>query len=571
VKKFVAFALLILSASSVAAPMRLLNASLTETLAAFSVVTGDTYSTSLEINETVNFISDDLSSKDEARAALTKILLGLGVELREVAEGSFRVVQSASNSALGPNSSSTSDAQVLRRIQVAGKIDRRGLEQLVSIDSRFDGLRVIADGTSNQSVLVSGQEPQVRQLIAVLAELPSQQSQDSKSEQKPRTQAPLTNTKQPGTRDERGSAESDPRRQFAVIDLRYADAVAVVDTLKSMTSLSDSGVGSLSAHSDKNQVILHGSNDWVSGARDIVEAMDREPRQVYVDAIIAEVSEQTTRQLGLQFSGRSGDVGIGLVSGAAGPSIGTVTESTMLAGVTGGLLAIGGAATQVPDLGILLTALEADGDTRILATPSLMAIENRASEILVGQNVPFVTGRYTSSDGSTVASPFQTIQREDLGTILKFKPRVGRDGTLLMEVTQEVSRLDTQTSGLSDLATIKRELSTVVSAQSGETIAIGGLRDEQIEVTESKIPGLGDIPVIGHLFRQESVRSVNRNLVIFLRPTLVTDRDSRVSILESWGERLGAEFEENAENPNRVFTGQSRDSLQTIVPALSDE
>jgi len=569
VKKLVAFALLIVSASSVAAPMRLLNASLTETLAAFSVVTGDTYSTSLEINETVNFISDDLSSKDEARAALTKILLGLGVELREVAEGSFRVVQSASNSVQGSNSSSTSDAQVLRRIQVAGKIDRRGLEQLVSIDSRFDGLRVIADGTSNQSVLVSGQEPQVRQLIAVLAELPSQQSQESKSEQKPRTQAPVT--EQLGTQKGRGSAESDPRRQFAVIDLRYADAVAVVDTLKSMTSLSDSGVGSLSAHSDKNQVILHGSNDWVSGTRDIVEAMDREPRQVYVDAIIAEVSEQTTRQLGLQFSGRSGDVGIGLVSGAAGPSIGTVTESTMLAGVTGGLLAIGGAATQVPDLGILLTALEADGDTRILATPSLMAIENRPSEILVGQNVPFVTGQYTSSDSSTVASPFQTIQREDLGTILKFKPRVGRDGTLLMEVTQEVSRLDTQTSGLSDLATIKRELSTVVSAQSGETIAIGGLRDEQIEVTESKIPGLGDIPVIGHLFRQESVRSVNRNLVIFLRPTLVTDRDSRVTILESWGERLGAEFEENAENPNRVFTGQSRDSLQTIVPALSDE
>jgi len=90
-------------------------------------------------------------------------------------------------------------------------------------------------------------------------------------------------------------------------------------------------------------------------------------------------------------------------------------------------------------------------------------------------------------------------------------------------------------------------------------------------VTESKIPGLGDIPVIGHLFRQESVRSVNRNLVIFLRPTLVTDRASRVSILKSWGERLDAELEENSETPNRVFTGQSMDSLQTIIPALSDK
>ena len=131
------------------------------------------------------------------------------------------------------------------------------------------------------------------------------------------------------------------------------------------------------------------------------------------------------------------------------------------------------------------------------------------------------------NSSTTSSSPFQTIERKDLGTMLRIKPRIGAQGQINLDIKQEVSRIDSTTSGLSDVATIKREISTTVNVFSGETIAIGGLRDKQEEVTESRIPLVGDLPVLGYLFRQESTRTVSRNLMIFLKPTLVSDAAER--------------------------------------------
>ena len=130
--------------------------------------------------------------------------------------------------------------------------------------------------------------------------------------------------------------------------------------------------------------------------------------------------------------------------------------------VTGGVISIGPGATLVPNMGALLTALEADTQNKILATPSLMTTENSEASILVGQNVPFITGKTSSSTDGTI-SPFQTIQRQDLGTILKLKPRIGRNGEVVLSIRQEVSRIDNTTSGLSDVADVKRDFDTVVS------------------------------------------------------------------------------------------------------------
>ena len=186
-----------------------------------------------------------------------------------------------------------------------------------------------------------------------------------------------------------------------------------------------------------------------------------------------------------------------------------------------------------------------------------MTLENRESQILVGQNVPFITGQYSAQSGDQNAAPFQTIQRKDLGISLKVKPRIGSNNDLILEIKQEVSGIDTNTTGLSDVATKKRELSTVIRARPGETIAIGGLRDAKTEKSSTKVPFFGDLPGIGVLFRQEMVRTINTNLVIFLRPTLMSSKIERIKMFEDKQKELknsqeNSTYFKSKKNPNKI-------------------
>ena len=295
---------------------------------------------------------------------------------------------------------------------------------------------------------------------------------------------------------------------------------------------------SVSAHQSANQVILSGSSKALAQALSVIALMDRAPRQVYVDAIIAEVSEDSALKLGLQFSVNKGSFSSSVVTGLTGNNIGTLAGNAFLTGAAGGVIAIGAGSSKIPDIGLMLNALKGDTDNRILATPSLMTTENKESTILIGQNVPFITGQYTNQQGDS-ATPFQTIKREDLGTMLKLKPKIGKNGDIIMEIWQEISRIDQSAVGLSDVVTVKRQISTVVSAKEGETIAIGGLRVEQEETGVSKIPFFGDLPLLGALFTQESSQTVSRNLAIFLRPTIVSNQTQRAKVLEAWRTDLG--------------------------------
>jgi general secretion pathway protein D len=234
------------------------------------------------------------------------------------------------------------------------------------------------------------------------------------------------------------------------------------------------------------------------------------------------------------------------------------------------MIAIGNGASSVPDIGLLLSALQGDTDNRILSTPSLMAAENKESVILVGQNVPFVTGQFLPETG-TGQSPFQTIKREDLGTKLKLKPRIGLKNDITLEVWQEVSRIDQNATGLTDVVTVKREITTVISAKHGETVAIGGLRVEQEEMAISKVPFLGDIPGIGNLFRQETVNSVSRNLVIFLRPRLVSSEHQREHMLNVWKNDLGLDLYEYEEQKLMMSSPDpigGRMQIETLRPKV---
>ena len=298
-------------------------------------------------------------------------------------------------------------------------------------------------------------------------------------------------------------------------------------------------------YNDTNQIVLQGYEEWVTEMAFAIRKLDRKPRQIFVDAIIAEISDQTTKRLGLQFSGSKGKLGVGNFTDNAGTNLSSLGETGQLSSVTGGVIAIGPGATLVPNMGALLTALEADAQNRILATPSLMTTENSEASILVGQNVPFITGK-TSSSGDNTISPFQTIQRQDLGTILKLKPRIGRNGEVVLSIRQEVSRIDNTTSGLSDVATVKREIDTVVSTESGQIIVIGGLRTKSLEKSKSQTPGLSEIPIFGVLFKQNGSKVIERSLAIFLKATVVTETNSKIRILENWE----GEFDKSFDNLN---------------------
>jgi len=414
------------------------------------------------------------------------------------------------------------DVQV-RRVNLSNRIEIGVLKDVLRDHPEWNAVNIFGEGDERGSVLAMGQSSIIDEIMSwveTLDALPGNEAEESKTNILTFEESPKNNAANPN--------------RFMAIDLNYADASEVVESLGKIVSANTAGVApAIAAHSSGNQILISGDPETISATVEIINQLDRAPRQVYVDAIIAEISEVTAKKLGIQFSTQSGNIGISNVTGVPTPNIGNFANNALLAGAAGGVVAIGGGASKLPDIGVLLTAIQGDTDNRILSTPSIMAAENKQSTILIGQNVPFITGQF-STDSDAGQTPFQTIKREDLGTKLVLKPRIGPQDAITMQIFQEVSRIDQTATGLSDVATVKREIQTVVTAEPGETIAIGGLRVEQEEIAISKIPFLGDLPIIGGGFRQETTNSVSRNLVIFLRPTLVTDPSARSKVVDIW-------------------------------------
>ena len=174
----------------------------------------------------------------------------------------------------------------------------------------------------------------------------------------------------------------------------------------------------------------------------------------------------------------------------------------------------------------MIRALSGDSETNLLSTPSIVTLDNQEAEIVVGQNVPFVTGE-TSTTGSSVdvTNPFRTIERQDIGVSLKVKPQINEGDTITMEIEQEVSNISGSATGAVDIVTNKRSINTTVQLEDGALLVLGGLIDEKVVNTEQKVPGLGDIPIIGALFRTSKSTKVKQNLLVFIRATIIKDPD----------------------------------------------
>ncbi len=299
------------------------------------------------------------------------------------------------------------------------------------------------------------------------------------------------------------------------------------------------GIASVStniqADDSTNSLIITAAPDIQQSLKAVVRQLDVRRAQVLVEAVIAEVEASKTQELGVQWivEGLSGNVGpVGLINfGSPGGGIVDIAASLNNRSVPGSN-AINGANIGVGryergasfNFAVLLRALAADSSTNVLSTPSLVTLDNEEAEIHVGQNVPFITGQYTNTGGTTGSTnPFQTIQRQDVGIKLKVKPQINEGNTIKLEIEQEVSSLVPSSAGTADVVTNTRTLKTVVMIEDGNMLVLGGLIDESLTDTAQKVPGLGDLPLIGGLFRSQGVQKVKRNLMIFLHPVIIRD------------------------------------------------
>ena len=297
---------------------------------------------------------------------------------------------------------------------------------------------------------------------------------------------------------------------------------------RSSTDLGTSNVD-IQADANTNSLIITAPADEMQNILAVIRQLDIRRAQVLVEAVIAEISEDNTREFGINFliDGSAKDVPVGYsnLGGATEGALGigaAISNENVPASLGSGIsLALGRFGSGEIDFGFLVRAIASDADNNILSTPSLMTLDNEEAEIVVGSNVPFVTGQQLSANND---NPFQTIERQDIGLTLKVKPQINEGNTIKMELEQEVSDVNTTSlTGAADIITSKRSIKTTVLVEDGQTLVLGGLIDDQITDVEEKVPLLGDIPVIGNLFRYRSTQKSKQNLLIFLHPVIMRD------------------------------------------------
>lgn len=339
-----------------------------------------------------------------------------------------------------------------------------------------------------------------------------------------------------------------------VMDLHYADPEKLAKMLNGVianqpTKGSDPAVSisaGVQADTDTKSLIIVAPDHIYKVLRAVAERLDTRRDQIYVEALIAEVRADKAAEFGIQWQSLRGldaesasrVMGVGGVNiGGTGATIGEVTGNIGEGGSFGGGLSVGiingtitlPNGTVVPNLMALARAMETDADANILSTPTLLAMDNEEAKILVGQNVPFITGSYAPSTGgaSNTVNPFQTIERKDIGLTLKIKPRITESGTIRLIIYQEISSLLPVTiqTGASDVVTNKRSLESTVLVEDGQIVALGGLIQDNVSVKEAKVPVLGDIPLLGLLFRYDSRQHTKTNLMVFLRPKILREPD----------------------------------------------
>jgi general secretion pathway protein D len=295
------------------------------------------------------------------------------------------------------------------------------------------------------------------------------------------------------------------------------------------------GGAQIQADPSTNTLIITAPDAVYRNLRRVIDLLDVRRAQVFVESLIVEVTSDNAAEFGIQWMGnldqiaggntvvlggtRFGGAGSNIISGAQnfgslgpGLNIGVVRGTVNVPGI--GL---------ITNLGVLARALETKSGTNILSTPNLLTLDNEPARIVIGQNVPIITGQFVQSNNQAGVTPFQTIERQDVGLTLEVKPQVMEGGTVRMKIYQEVSSIDERLTSNSGIVTRKRSIESNVLVDDGQIIVLGGLVQDGTTIGLDKVPGLGDIPVVGGLFRYENRKRAKTSLMVFLRPYVIRD------------------------------------------------
>jgi len=332
----------------------------------------------------------------------------------------------------------------------------------------------------------------------------------------------------------------------AVIYLKYADAEEVAGIVSSIASRfisSESEKPIVTYHAPTNSVVVSSDESNIATIKNLISKLDIRRAQVLVEAIVVELSETAARSLGVEtiFAGaEDGEIPIGITrfQNGTGPDLLGLTGSAIESGDNAnfsniaansllnsqGIIAGIGRISEDDDSMIaIINAIDADKNSNILTTTSLLAMDNEEASTVIGQEIPITTGE---SLGSNNTNPFRTTSREEVGIKLSVKPQINEGNSVILEIKQEVSGVAGPLTGTTDLITNKRTIETTVLVDNNQIIVLGGLVDEDIQEDIQRVPVLGSIPVLGKLFQSSSESKVKKNLMVFLRPKILVDSES---------------------------------------------
>ncbi len=347
----------------------------------------------------------------------------------------------------------------------------------------------------------------------------------------------------------RGLLAADAAKNSPMPAPALANAAATPASLIATVSSSASPAAptsTIQAYASTNSLVIVAPDNVYNSLRTVIDQLDARRAQVYIEALVVEVTGNTSGEFGIQWQDLTGananeaqvvggtnfrttkgsniiDAATNISGIGAGLNIGVVRGQLTLPGVNGKIL----------NLGFLARALESNGNANILSTPSLLTLDNEDAKIVVGQNVPFITGSFAQAAGVSGAAvnPFQTIERKDVGLTLRVRPQVAEGGSIKLGIYQEVSSVDqTSLTSSSGVTTNKRSLESTVLVDDGQIVVLGGLVQDNVQAVQDKVPLLGDIPVLGNLFRYESRTRTKTNLMVFLRPVVLRDAQASASL-----------------------------------------
>ncbi len=335
----------------------------------------------------------------------------------------------------------------------------------------------------------------------------------------------------------------------------------------SNTSAATTG-GQIQADTATNSLIITAPEPQYRQLRAVIDMLDQRRAQVMVESLIAEVNASKAQQIGIQWQSALGSTG---VAGTSFGSTGNITSlsqggtAAATAGISSGLNI--GTVRNINGTNVLSSLanfLQTNTDANILSTPNLLTLDNEEAKIVVGQNVPFLTGQYTSSNTATGAvNPFQTIERKDVGLTLKVKPQISETGTVKLTIFQEVSSIGTSTT--SGYITNKRSIESNVLVEDGAIVVLGGLLSDDYAGNKSQVPSLGDIPGLGWLFKSETRSRTKSNLMVFLRPVVVRDANATEALSNNrYQQMLG--LQHNAQPPQNAILDTGGAPLMPALP-----